>query len=372
MTRFEDRRRELETRLAEADAEGAVLATGANLRYFTGFAGEDDRHLLGLATPGGEGTVTLVSPEVYAGQVRDQVQIDDPAVRAVPDNTAASVVEGLASVLPAADGTYFVDDRMRTGESHRLRAVAPTATFDLLSQVVGPMRVRKDPTEIDRLREAARRTDEISTAIRKMGTDAVGMTENELAVEIRTRLSERGASGEAFPNVVAAGPNGARPTGYRTGDREIAPGEPVVLDFGGFFDGYASDQTRTVVFDGDPPPGFVEAHETVSDALEAGVAAAEPGATGGDIDAAAREVIEAAGYGDEFTTGTGHGVGLRGHEPPSISPGSEDELGIGSVFTVEPGIYVAGEWGVRLETVVALTEDGPETLNQSPYTWKPL
>jgi Xaa-Pro aminopeptidase len=370
MIRFEAHLRALEGRLAEAGADGAVLATGPNAYYLTGFAGERDRHLLGLVTSGGERT--FVSGEAYAGQVRDELEIDDVTVRSVPDNTASSVVDGLVEALPDSAGTYYVDDRMRTEESLRLRTGLPDAEFAFLSELVAPMRVRKDPAEIDRLREAARQTDAVSVAIRELGAEAVGMTERELAVEVRTRLAERGAVGESFPAVVAAGPNGARPTGYRHGDREIASGEPVVLDFGGFFDHYASDQTRTVVFDGDPPPGFVDAHETVSAALDAGVAAAEPGATGGDVDAAAREVIEDAGYGEQFTTGTGHGVGLRGHEPPSISQGSTDELEPGVVLSVEPGIYFEGEWGVRLETVVALTEDGPEQLNQSPRTWRPL
>lgn len=368
MARFSERTRELERRLDDADADGAIVATGPNLFYFAGFAGERDRHLLLLVTP--EGERTFVSGDSYVGQVRDNVEFGE--VRAVPDNTAASVVDGLASLLPTPDGTYFVDDRMRTEESHRIGRAVPDATVELLSDVVAPMRASKDDREIDRLRRAARLTDEVSTEIRELGADAVGMTEAELAVEIRTRLHERGAVGEAFPAVVAAGPNGARPTGYRHGDREIRPGEPVVVDFGGFFDNYASDQTRTVVFDGDPPGRFVEAHGAVRDALEAGVEAATPGATAHDVDAAARAVIEDAGFGDQFTTGTGHGVGIRGHEPPSISPGSDAELEPGTVFSVEPGIYFEGEWGVRLETVVALTEDGPEALNQSPWTWEPL
>lgn len=368
MVRFSDRTRELEWRLATEGADGAIVATGPNAYYLSGFAGEGDRHLLFLVTP--EGEPTFVSGEAYAGQVRDNAKLGE--VLSVPDNTAASVVEGIASVLPDPEGTYLLDDRMRAAESHRLRTALPDATFDLLDDLVAPMRITKDGTELNRLRRAARLTDEVSAGIRELGAEAVGMTERELAVEIRARLHDRGAVGEAFPAVVAAGENGARPTSYRHGDREIRAGEPVVLDFGGVFDQYASDQTRTVVFDGDPPEGFVEAHGVVREALDAGVTAARVGATGGDVDAAAREVIEDAGYGEAFTTGTGHGVGLRGHEPPSITPGSEDELREGMVFSVEPGIYLKGEWGLRLETVVALTDDGPETLNDSLYTWEPL
>jgi Xaa-Pro aminopeptidase len=175
----------------------------------------------------------------------------------------------------------------------------------------------------------------------------------------------------AFPVVVAAGPNGARPTQYRHGSRSISAGEPVVLDFGGVFDHYPSDQTRTVVFEGEPPAPFPEIHGIVKDALEAGLAAAEPGTTAAELDRVVREVIEDRGYGEQFVTGTGHGVGIRAHEPPSIAPGDRTTLEADMVFSLEPGIYLEGRFGVRLETLVVLTDEGADPLNTSPYDWRP-
>jgi len=368
MGQYTERVDRLQRQLADRDADGAIVATGPNARYLTGFAGEGDRHLLCLVQR--DGPLTLVSPESYVGQVAANTEIGD--VASVLNNTAESVVEGLASALPDLGGRYLIDDEAAAGETCRLKQVVPDAAFDLLGPALAPMRARKDPRELDALRRAASLTDDVSVATREVGADAVGMTERELAVDIRARLAERGIEGVAFPVVVAAGPNGARPMTHRHGDHEIRAGEPVVLDFGGFFDGYASDQTRSVVFDGEPAETFVEAHRVVREAIEAGVDAAEPGMTGDELDAVVRDIVEAAGYGDEFLTGTGHGVGLRGHEPPSISPGSNDELAEGMVFSIEPGIYVEGEFGVRLETLVALTDEEARALNTSPYTWKPL
>lgn len=368
MGRFSDRVKRLEQRLADEEKTGAIIATGPNAYYFTGFAGEQDRHLLLLITP--EGERTFISPEQYVEQVKSNTQIGN--VQSVSDNTAKAVINGVAASLPATDGQYLVDDGMSAGEAYRLEQTLPDATFALLNNIVAPMRVTKDEEEQDALQRAATLTDEVSVAIRELGVDAIGMTERELAIEIRTRLHKRGAKGVAFPVVVAAGPNGARPTGYRYGDRTIKKGDPVVLDFGGFFDGYASDQTRTVIFDGDASDAYLEAHNVVKKALDTGLNSVKPGMTGDDLDAVVREVVTHYGYGDQFVTGTGHGVGLQAHEPPSISPGSDDELAPGMVFSIEPGIYIEGEFGVRLETLVLLTETGPEALNESPYNWNSL
>lgn len=369
MTRFDARLERLERALVTADADGAVVATGSNARYFTGFAGERDRALLFVITPDGERLA--VSPEQYTGQVRRAIRADDVHLHSVPHNSARAVARGVAERLSASHGRYLVDEELSAGELYHLERAFPNATVDLLGPVVTPMRATKDESERRALRRAARLTDEVSHTIREAGADVVGTTERELAVQIRARLHERGAEGVAFPVVVASGPNGALPTQYRHGDRTIERGEPVVLDFGGFFDGYASDQTRTVVFAGEPSASYVEAHDAVREALQAGIGRVEPGTTGGELDAAVRDVIVEHGYGDQFTTGTGHGVGLRAHEPPSIAPGSDDVLEPGMVFSIEPGIYVAGEFGVRLETLVLLTERGPEVLNDSPYTWRP-
>lgn len=336
--------------------------------YVSGFAGERDRHLALLLTA--DGTRTFVAPESHVGQVRDASWIDD--VHAVPRNAPGDVAAGLGDVVPDSTARVRVDDAMPTGVAHRLEAELPAATFRLANELLLPLRLRKDEAERRALRRAAAKTDAVSAEIRALGDAAVGTTEAELAVEIRARLHERGATQVAFPVVVAAGPNGARPGQYRHGDRPIREGEPVVVDFGGFFGHYASDQTRTVVFGGDPPAGFPRAHDAVRDALEAGVAAAEPGVTAAELDRAVRDVVAERGFADEFVTDTGHGVGVEAHEPPTIGAGDDTTLAPGMTFSIEPGIYFEGDYGVRLETVVVLGEDGAEPLNTSPYTWGPL
>ncbi len=368
MAPFSDRLKQLERRLTDNGASGAIIGTGPNARYFTGFSGERNRHLLFLVTADSERS--FFSPKQYAGQVRKNSRVGE--VRSVSCNTIDAVVSTLVERLPDRNGQYFVDGGMPAEEAYRLERALPDATFTLLDEIVMSMRSIKDKTERDALRNAAAKTDQVSRTIRELGDDVIGLTERELAVEIRSQLHEQGAERMAFPVVVAAGPNGAHPTQHRHGDRQIEKDEPVVLDFGGFFDGYASDQTRTVVFDGDPLDKFVEAHRIVRAALKAGVEAAQPGMTASELDSIVRDVVVDHGYGDEFITGTGHGVGLQAHEPPSISAGSDAVLESGMVFSIEPGIYVEGEFGVRLETLMILTEDGSEMINDSPYTWRPL
>jgi len=175
--------------------------------------------------------------------------------------------------------------------------------------------------------------------------------------------------GNSFETIVGSGPNGAKPH-HGCGDREIRAGEPVVLDFGTRVDGYPSDQTRTLVFDGEPPAEYERVHETVRAAQAAAVEAVEPGVAAEAIDRAARDVIEDAGYGDAFFHRTGHGVGLDVHEEPYIVAGNDRELEPGMVFSVEPGIYLDGRFGCRIEDLVVVTEDGCERLNDTDRGWR--
>jgi Xaa-Pro aminopeptidase len=247
--------------------------------------------------------------------------------------------------------------------------VLPDATFGLASEALAPLRIRKDEAELDALRRAGAAADAAMDRVRELGTDAVGMTEAELAAEIESFLADAGGDGVSFETVVGAGDHGAMPH-YRRGDREIRAGDPVVLDFGTRVDGYPSDQTRTVVFDGDPAEEFREVHEVVREAQAAGVDAVEPGVAAETVDRAAREVVEAAGYGERFVHRTGHGVGLEVHEEPYVVAGNDRELEPGMVFSVEPGVYLPDRFGVRIEDLVAVTEDGCERLNDSDRGWE--
>jgi Xaa-Pro aminopeptidase len=369
MNAFEDRTRRCQRRLADAGADAAVLFPSTNLDYASGFREEPmERHLF-LFIPR-DGDPAFVAPEMYDEQIREASWVDDLRLWADGEDPMELVAE-LADEMDLRGGRLLLDDTMWALFTQGLRETLPDATLSLASEVFDDLRMRKDEAELAALRKAGRLADEVSVEIRKLGEEAIGLTETELADEIDRRLAEGGGEDVSFETVVGSGPNGAMPH-HRHGDREIRRGDPVVLDFGAYVDHYPGDQTRTVVFAGDPSEEFEAVHEVVRDAQQAAVEAVEPGVPAEEIDRAAREVIEAAGYGDRFVHRTGHGVGLDVHEDPYIVEGNGLELEPGMVFSVEPGVYLPGEFGVRIEDLVAVTEDGCERLNDSPRTWEPL
>lgn len=182
--------------------------------------------------------------------------------------------------------------------------------------------------------------------------DAAGMTEREVASMIDAKMRELGATGNAFDTIVGAGENGAE-IHHEPTDRTIEPGEPVVIDLGCVYKDYCSDMTRTLVFGNrEPSAKFTRIYDIVEEAQDRAIRAVEPRVTGGEVDAAARDYIEEQGFGDEFVHSTGHGVGKEVHEDPKIAPESEDVITEGDVVTVEPGIYIEGEFGVRIEDCI--------------------
>lgn len=369
MSVFEDRTRRCQRRLADAGADAVVLFPSTNLFYASGFDEEPmERHLF-LVIPR-DGDPAFVAPEMYDEQIRQASWVEDLRLWADGEDPTELVAD-LADEMDLRDGHLLVDDTMWALFTQDLRATLPGATFGLASEVFDDLRMRKDDAELAALERAAELADVVSVEVRRMGEEAVGMTEAELAEVIERRLAENGGEGVAFGTVVGSGPNGAMPH-HRHGDREIRRGDPVVLDFGAYVDHYPGDQTRTVVFAGDPPADFEAVHEVVAEAQQAAVEAVEPGVPAEEVDRAAREVIEAAGYGDRFVHRTGHGVGLDVHEDPYIVEGNGTELEPGMVFSVEPGVYLEGAFGVRVEDLVVVTDDGYERLNDSPRTWEPL
>ena len=365
---FERRTRACQRALGEANADAVVLFPSSNCYYLSGFTDEPmERHLLLFVAEDG---VAFVVPDLYAADVRAESWVAD--VRSWSDGEdPLDHVREIAGAFDLEGGELLVDDSMWARFTQDLERALPDATWGLASEVLDPLRLRKDEIEIAALREAGRRSDAVCEAIRGMGGDAIGRTESDLAREIEDRLADQGCSGPSFEVIVGSGPNGSKPH-HRHGDREIGIGDPVVFDFGGIVDRYPGDQTRTVVFAGDPPDGFEERYRAVREALDAGVEAVAPGAEARAVDRATRAVIEDAGFGEEFVHRTGHGVGLDVHEPPYIVEGNALELEPGMVFSVEPGVYPAGKFGVRVEDLVVVTEDGCERLNDSPRTWEPL
>ncbi|WP_410765201.1 M24 family metallopeptidase [Haloferax sp. DFSO60] len=367
MTPFERRVRACQRRLASEDIDALVLFPSQNLYYLTGFdESPGERHLF-LFLPS-EGEPVFLVPELYETQVRAESWVSDIRTWGDDDDPKAAT-EAVVSDLGLSDGHVLVDDTMWARFTHDLRAAIADTEFGLASTVVAPLRAQKDDAELDALRRAGEVADAVVERLREMGDDAIGMTETELARHIERLLEEAGGEGIPFGPIVGSGPNGAMPH-HMYDDRIIEAGDPVVLDFGTRVDHYPSDQTRTVVFGGDPPAEFETVHEVVERAHATAIEAVEPGVTAGNIDRAAREVIEDAGYGDQFIHRTGHGVGLDVHEEPYIVADSDRELAVGNVFSIEPGIYLPDEFGVRIEDLVVVTEDGAERLNSTETGWQ--
>ncbi|WP_247004924.1 M24 family metallopeptidase [Halosolutus gelatinilyticus] len=375
---FESRLAATRRRLAAVDADLAVCFPSPNLTYLVGFdESPSERHLL-LFVPT-DGPTVLLAPTMYEAQLDrcpiDELRLwdDDEEPLAVLERTVSDLGFDEASGEPP---TVLVDDRMWATFTQDLRSALPRAEFGLASAAIEPLRLKKDDVELDALERAGAIADRVSVAVRSRGRDLVGLTEAELAAEIDRLLTAEGGDEPAFETIVASGPNGASPH-HHGGQRRIEPGDPIVLDFGttasaDLEDGtgrYPSDQTRTVVV-GEPSAEFEHVHEIVRDAQEAAVDAVEPGVAAAEIDRVARDVIDDAGYADAFIHRTGHGVGLEVHEPPYIAAGTDRELEPGMVFSVEPGIYLDGAFGVRIEDLVVVTDDGADRLNDSPRGWK--
>ena len=364
----EDRTRACQDRLREAGVDAAVLFPSRNLFYLTGFDEDpSERHLL-LFVPA-EGDPVFLVPDIYAEQVRRETWVPEVRTWSDGDDPVTAMERTVSDLGLPADARVLVDDSMWARFTLDLRRVLPDARLDLASDVLGRLRARKDDAELDAMRRAADVADRTMELVRQLGDDAVGMTEDALASEIRDHLDAAGGEGVSFEPIVGSGPNGAIPH-HTHGDRTIEEGDPVVLDFGAFVGGYASDQTRTVVFAGDPPEEFETVHDVVREAHEAGVDAVEPGAQAGVVDQAVRSVVDEAGYGDAFIHRTGHGVGLSVHEEPYVAPRSDTQLRPGMVFSVEPGVYLPDEFGVRIEDLVVVTADGCERLNDTDRGWR--
>ena len=372
-----ERRGRAAARLRDAGAAGLVCFPSRNLQYLTGFDEKPgERHFFLVMPASGDGgdadadvdDPVLLVPALYERQVREETTVGDVRTWADGDDPTAAVRDLLVE-RGVREGRLLVDDTMWATFTQDLREAAPNATWGLASEALGELRVRKDETELSAMRAAADAADATVGDLRELGADAVGMTERELAKWISDRLAEHGGEGVSFETIVGAGPNGAKPH-HGHGDREVGAGEPVVLDFGTRVDGYPSDQTRTLVFDGEPPSEYERVHEVVREAQAAAIDAVEPGVTAESIDRAARNVIDEAGYGDAFIHRTGHGVGLDVHEEPYVVAGNARPLEAGMVFSVEPGIYLDGRFGCRIEDLVVVTENGCERLNRTDRGWR--
>lgn len=339
-----------------------ILGPTANMYYLTGLKTAADERLQALAVPA-EGPPVLLLPAMYEKEARAKVKEgfqEGFELHAWSDGEDPLGL--LAGALAKKQGRAAVDDRMWAAHLLAVMRALPGLKFTSAAPVMMHARRVKEPEELARLKEAGTLADRVMAEVRE--AIRPGVAERELAFFIERRIRELGAEDVSFRPIVASGPNGANPH-HVPGERRLAAGDFVVVDFGAVLKGYCSDITRTFSLGG-AGAAMKEAYRAVQDANEAGFAAARAGIPCEEVDRAARAVIEAAGYGEFFIHRTGHGIGLDVHEEPYLVAGSAEPLEPGMVFSVEPGIYLPGRFGVRIEDIVAVTEDGPVRLNSFP------
>lgn len=348
-----------EAELARGLSAVAVVP-GPNLRYLTGLDFHQGKRLTVAFFPADGGEPAFVLPAMEAARVRANSRVplrlfpwghDEE-----PDGALRRCVDDLG--LSGGGGVAVEYTTMRVFELRAVEAALDGAPAEDATPLLMDLRMVKDASELAAMETAARM---IETALEAVIVRIrPGVTERELAAIWVGEILATGSEGPSFPVAVASGPNGAFPH-HENGDRAFAPGDLIVLDGGALVDGYASDITRTVAL-GEPGAEKRRVYELVKAANAAGRAAARPGATGHAIDAAARGVIEEGGMGERFLHRTGHGLGLEIHEPPYIAVGNHEPLPEGATFTIEPGIYVEGLGGVRIEDDVVLTAEGARSL----------
>ena len=352
---FEDRITRARSRMEELGVDVLLLSVGADLPYFTGYTAMPLERLTMLVLPR-DAAATLVVPALEAPRVEERPEAFATRAFAETEDPVA-IVAGLAGRPTRA----AVGDRTWAAFLLGLQAALPQTAFVPASRVTGPLRARKDAAEVDALRAAARVVDAVALAMRER--PFAGRTEADISRELVERMLGGGHERANFA-IVGSGPNAASPH-HEPGNRVVEPGDSVVCDFGGTMAGYCSDITRTFVV-GEPPAELADLYDVLFRAQEEAVRTARVGVACEAVDAAARSVISAAGYGEYFIHRTGHGIGLEEHEDPYLVSGNATPLAAGHAFSIEPGIYLPGRCGARIEDIVVATEDGPERLNQAP------
>ncbi|GIW08856.1 MAG: peptidase M24 [Dehalococcoidia bacterium] len=340
--------------LADQNLPALLVSGDENRRYLSGFTGSAG-HL--LITPD---QAVLLTDFRYIEQATEQA----------PDFHVRKLEGGLAKELPALrrdfglDRLGFESNSLTYLQWDQLNAVAKECELALVptNGIVERIRMIKDAQELATIARAVAIADSAVEAVSHWLRP--GMTEAQVAWEIERHMREAGAEGMAFDVIVGSGPRGALPHAHPSA-KTIAEGEPIVLDLGCIVDGYRSDLTRTICV-GEPDPFYLEIYDIVLRAQRAAEMQIRPGMKGGEADKIARDLIAEAGYGKQFGHSLGHGIGLQTHEAPFVRPEGEDVLAPGMVFSVEPGIYLPGQFGVRIEDLVVLEEDGVRVLSQAP------
>ena len=358
----EDFSRRMERAAEQADAKGltgVLVAPGPDLMYFTGYEPIAITERITMLVLQASREPAVIVPV-----------LERPDAEASPGGAALSLADWSDGADPYAAtaklldprGKYAISDSAWAMHVLGLQEALPESEYVSMTSALPMLRAVKDAAELERLAAAGAAADASFEQIRQVRF--AGRPESEVASDLAGFLREHGHSEVEF-TVVGSGPNGANPH-HEFGERVIEEGDMVVLDFGGLKDGYASDTTRTVHV-GEPADDEREVYEVVRRAQQAGFEAVRPGVECQEIDRAARRVIADAGYGEQFIHRTGHGIGLTTHEPPYMVEGDTNRLEPGMCFSIEPGIYLTGRFGVRIEDIVTVTDDGGRRFNNTPH-----
>lgn len=365
MNALAERLRRAGTVTAGAGLDALLITPGADLQYLLGLPADHHASFgerLTCLVLRADAAPVFVVPRLerpgYAGlgldalgvELADWTDNDDPY----------ALVQRL---LPGSPTAVAVADVMPAMHVHRLRDTLPDARQTLAGPVLRELRMRKDAAEVAALRKAGKAIDRVHARMAELAKP--GRTEAQVGAAIAAAILQEGHVGSEF-TIVGSGPNGASPH-HDVSDRVIEPGDIVVVDIGGAVEeGYHSDSTRTYCVGGEPAAEVSQVYAVLQQAQAAAVAAVRPGVTAESVDATARTIIADAGYGEYFVHRTGHGIGLQIHEEPYIVAGNDLVLEPGMAFSIEPGIYLPGRWGARIEDIVVVTQDGCEPLNRRP------
>jgi Xaa-Pro aminopeptidase len=377
--RFGERISNAQSLLPGNDASALLIGVGAELQWLTGYAAHALERLTMLVIPL-RGRASLIVPRLERAPAASCTAAEAGLIDIITWEETEDPFEIVAQLLDERDsrpevqlgalggawgrlGGLLVSDRLWATFLLRLQAQIPYAAFGLASSVLSDLRAIKDDAEVELLRRAAHAADRSIAGV--VAGQLIGRTEADIAHEIRERLVNEGHD-EAMFAIVASGPNSASPH-HEPGQRVVQAGEPLLLDIGGHIEGYQSDTTRTFWVTGDADQGptdeFRNLYSVLQSAQQIQTDAVKVGLPAEKVDAVGRKVIADGGFGDKFIHRTGHGIGLEGHEDPYIVDGNERPLEVGNAFSIEPGIYLDGRYGARIEDIVVCAANGADALN---------
>jgi D-alanyl-D-alanine dipeptidase len=354
---FEARMKRAGRSAEEAGLSGVIVTPGPDLLYLTGYAPMVTERLTMLVLAADQEPALIVPvlerPDAESAPGSSKLTLSDWADGSDPYEAAAPLID--------PNGRYAISDAAWAMHLLGLQGCLPGSSYVAMTEALPMLRAIKDAEELERMTAAGEAADAAFYDILQVPFS--GRPETAIGSDLADALTKHDHSEIEF-TVVGSGPNGANPH-HELGRRVIEEGDMVVLDFGGLVDGYSSDTTRTVHI-GEPTDEEREVHEIVREALQTGFDAVRPGVACQEIDRAARTVIADAGYGEQFIHRVGHGIGITSHEPPYMVEGEERVLEPGMCFSIEPGIYLRDRFGVRIEDIVAVTDDGARRLNNTP------